>query len=186
MGLLDKFMEDKKVIEIKCTGSTTVTIDELHDLQGEDFKTLSENDYVKLRNSIVEFGFSFPLFFWNDSENKKWAIDGHQRNFRVLPKMREEGYEIPPLPACEIFAKDKKEAKKKLLLLNSRYGQITDTGMTDFINEDGSDFDIEDVEDFITLPEISFDEEDATDYSGGGSKKEKEVECPSCKTKFTI
>lgn len=175
-------MDSLPEITIQCQGHITVSLDELHNLQG-DLKTLSEEDYVKLRNSIIEFGFSFPVFFWEGNDGKKWIIDAHQRQ-RTLLKMRDEGYTIPPLPADKIFAQTRKEAKKKLLLLNSRYGTVTDSGMADFLNEEGFEIPIEEMSDFLTFPEMSFE----TGNSGNNNSNEdenKQVTCPNCKTVFT-
>lgn len=169
-------------IKIACEGNTLVSLAELSNLQGE-LKTLSEADYVKLRNSITEFGFSFPVFFWQDKEGKKWILDAHQR-IRTLNKMQSEGWTIPKLPADPIYADNKTEAKKKLLLLNSRYGQMTDTGLADFLNEEDSSFLIEDVSDYLTFPELGFDKEEQN--KGAGNKEPEEVECPRCFHKFTI
>lgn len=168
-------------IIISCKGATTVSLAELNNLQGE-LKNLAEEDYVKLRNSIIEYGFSFPIFYWQDQEGKKWIIDAHQRQ-RTLLKMQEEGYTIPPLPADEILAKDKVEAKKKLLLLNSRYGKVTDTGMSDFLNETDSPIQFEEISDLLTFPEADFN---AEENQQGGAGQPREVECPNCHTKFDI
>jgi DNA modification methylase len=148
----------EKTVRIECTGATTVPLDDLKDLQG-DLKNLSEENYVKLRNSMDEFGFSFPVFMWEDKDGIKWIVDAHQR-IKTLRKMRSEGYEVPPLPADYIHAKDRIEAKKKLLVLNSRYGEITESGLTDFINEEGFEIAIEEMQDYLDYPEIDFSNED--------------------------
>lgn len=167
------------VLRITCEGATTVELDEVQDLQG-NFKSLSEDDYVKLRNSMVEFGFSFPLFIWIDPlTNIKWAIDGHQRNFRALPKMRQEGWTIPPLPAVIVHAADRIEAKKKLLVLNSRYGKVTAEGITDFLNEPDYLIPSEEILDFLSYPEDDFEDKPKKE------KKLKETICPKCGEVFT-
>src|SRR5579859_2514308 len=144
-------MEPVKEIIISCQGATTVSLDDLQELQG-NLKDLTEANYVKLRNSLIQFGFTFPLFFWEDEQHTKWIVDAHQRK-RTLLKMRDEGYTIPPLPADPIFAKDKIEAKEKLLLLNSRYGQITQEGFDEFV----SDVPIDDISDMLVMLEIMFE-----------------------------
>lgn len=146
-------MDSITEITISCQGATSVSLDELQDLQG-NLKDLTEDNYAKLRNSLIEFGFSFPIFFWQDENGAKWIIDAHQRK-RTLLKMRDEGILIPSLPADPIFAKDRAEAKKKLLLLNSRYGQMTQEGFDEFT----SDIEIEDIADLLTIPEVMFIED---------------------------
>ncbi len=170
----------ENTLSIECTGASFVELDDLRELQG-NLKNLDEKDYVKLRNSMTEFGFSFPIFYWQDEEGGKWIIDAHQR-VRTLKKMRDEGWTIPPLPADEIKAADKITAKKKLLILQSRYGRITDSGMTDFLNEAGLEIPYDDVEGFLAIPE------QLDDFKIGAEdeKKKKETTCPNCGTKFEI
>lgn len=181
MGLLSKLlgMEPQTLI-ISCQGAITIGLDEVNDLQG-NLKDLTEENYVKLRNSMLTYGFSFPFFVWIDTEGKKWIIDAHQRK-RTLIKMREEGMAIPPLPADIIFAKDRVEAKKKLLLLNSRYGKMTREGFDEFVDEPGLEVG-DDIEDLVSIPDIEiYDHSEESESSHG---TQKEIECPSCHHKFT-
>ena len=176
-------MEPSTLI-IQCQGAVTIGLDELTDLQG-DLKDLTEENYVKLRNSMLTFGFSFPVFIWNDTEGKHWILDAHQR-VRTLRKMKEEGYTIPPLPADIIFATDKVEAKKKLLLLNSRYGKITREGFDAFIDDPESPIDTS-LEEYLVLPEVEyFDEPTGEEEAGGNPQKTREIECPACHHKFSL
>lgn len=169
-------------LKIACQGATTVQLDELHDLQG-DLKDLTEANYVKLRNSMTQYGFSFPIFIWIDIDGTKYTVDAHQRT-RTLKKMREEGITIPPLPADIIHAESKTEAKKKLLLLNSRYGKITEEGFQAFTQEPGFEIESQEIADMLEIPEIdlSYGEEGDMDDS---PTEQKLVECPNCKLKFT-
>lgn len=127
-----------KTIQIKCKGSREIEIDQLIDLQG-DLKELTKVNAEKLKRSILKYGFSFPVFVW---ENKKsdYIIDAHQRK-AVLLKMRDDGYTIPKLPIVDIEAKNKKEAKEKLLMLNSQYGKITDDGLYEYLEVGNINFD---------------------------------------------
>lgn len=139
-----------KVLRITCQGATTVDIDDLHDLQGK-LKDLSKENYLKLKKSMLQYGFSFPIFMWIDTDGKKWIIDAHQRT-RTLKTMRQEGYTIPPLPADIIQAESRVEAKKKLLLLNSGYGTMTQEGFNEFIYEPEFEISIPDIEPLLALP----------------------------------
>lgn len=172
-------MEPITSIEISCQGNTTVELDELNDLQG-NLKDLTDEDYAKLRNSIVTYGFSFPVFIWVDQEGKKWTLDANQRK-RTLQRMREEGITIPPLPADIIQAKDKTQAKEKILLLNSQYGKITEEGLYEFINEEDSKID-ETIGDMLSIPE--WDKEFGTGEEESGDGKKKEITCPACQHVF--
>lgn len=167
-------MEQASEIRITCAGNTTVSLDELKDFQG-NLKELSEDNYAKLRNSMIEFGFSFPIFYWQDEAGTKWIIDAHQR-IRTLSHMQKEGVVIPPLPADPIFATDRTEAKKKLLLLNSRYGEMTQEGFDEFT----ADINIEEISDLLELPEVMVEgqeesqaiEDEAPAVSGEPAKSE--------------
>lgn len=171
-------------IRIECEGSLLVDIRELYELQG-NLKELTESNYVKLRNSIIEYGFSFPTLIWIDTEGKKWIIDAHQR-VRTLKKMAEEGYTIPPLPAVQVFASDKTTAKKKLLLLNSRFGKITQEGFYEFMHETGYEIPMEDVSDFIEIPEVALEyNPEKSEENDDSPSQDNEVQCPNCKLKFT-
>jgi hypothetical protein len=173
---------DNLTLEITCEGATTVPVEELCDLQG-NLKDLTEENYVRLRNSMTKYGFSFPVFMWIDSEGKKWIIDAHQR-LRTLKKMKEEGWVIPPLPADIIHADSRIQAKEKLLVLNSRYGKMTREGFDEFVDEVG--FEVPDtIEDMLVLPEIDI-EEQGEEKSANENTDLKEATCPSCGTKFTI
>lgn len=170
---------DNQQIRIECEGSTTVTLDELRELQ--HYKDLSDKNYDRLRTSIINLGFSFPVFFWEDKEGTKWIIDSHQRK-RTLMKMRsEEGYMIPPLPAVRIFAKDREEAKKKLLAQESSYGDIQQEGLYEFINEEGLELDEAELETYVAIDE--FDREYGDESSGEeGVSGNQDKSCSICKS----
>ena len=123
-------------IEIKFKSTNTVSIGELKDFQG-NLKTLSPDSELKLRTSLIKYGFRIPIFIWN-----KNILDGHQRIY-VLKQLIKEGYSVGPLPVVEITAKDEKEAREVVLLINSRYGKISWSGFESFLKE--SDINIESV-----------------------------------------
>jgi hypothetical protein len=184
-------MEPITEIKIECQGATTVALDELVDLQG-NLKDLTEQNYVKLRNSIVQYGFSFPVLLWIDTDGKKWILDAHQR-VRTLRKMQQEGITIPPLPADIVNATDKVEAKKKLLLLNSRYGKMTREGFDEFVDEPGFEVAEAELEDLLVLPEVEIwekGEEDGIPVSahnrGTAVTNTKTATCPACEHTFEI
>lgn len=114
-----------------------VDISKLNDFQG-NLKDLSEINYQKLRDQILRLKFSFVIHAW-ENDGELFILDGHQR-VRVLNKMREEGFEIPPIPVVKVLAKDFKEAKEKVLAGTSQYGEITSQGLYEFIHEAELDF----------------------------------------------
>jgi hypothetical protein len=135
----------KGEIPIKCRGTREVPLFELKEFQG-NLKELSETKFEKLKASIERNGFRFPVFTWGD-----YILDGHQRIF-VLNRMVEEGWRIGKIPVVEIEAKDKREAQRLLLLISSRYGEIREDGLRDFLKESRIDFD--ELKKEIALPEI--------------------------------
>ena len=153
-----------KQIPITCKGSTTRSIDDLLDFQG-NLKTLDPAQAAQARQSIIKHGFTFPVFVWGNK-----VIDGHQRLF-VVRQMLKEGYTIGPIPVDEIEARDEKEAAEKLLALNSRYGQITQDGFMEFIGR----FDL----DLGDMPEIHLPELDLSALFGEDGVEE--VDAPELK-----
>ena len=100
-------------------------------LQG-NLKARTDDDYEKIKKSILKYGFSFPAFIWVEKKtNTNYLIDGTGR-YSALKQMQEEGYLIPELPIVYIEAKDKTEAKQKLLRLNSQYGKMTKESVLEF------------------------------------------------------
>lgn len=147
--------ESLKVLRIECEAKENVPFEQFRDLQG-DLKTLSEPDFNKLKESLLKFGFSFPIFCWKN-KNVKWIIDAHQR-LKVIKHLKEkEGYKIPPLPTAYIFAKDKKEAETKLLILNSQYGKTTQESVAKYIEE--REIDTKEYGKLFEIPNYSFDTE---------------------------
>jgi DNA modification methylase len=123
-------VESVKKIKVQCTGAATLPIDSIKPFQGS-LKTLPKSAFAKLKKSMIDFGFSFPLFVWKHN-GQNMTLDGHQR-ISTLQEMRKEGFEVPELPVVWIEAKDEKEAKHKLLLAVGQYGKVTDEGLYEFI-----------------------------------------------------
>jgi hypothetical protein len=147
-----------KEIKIKCKVADGMALDELYEFQGE-LKTISDDELEKLKKSILKYGFSFPVFVW---ENK--ILDGHQR-MKAVKQLVEQGCKIKDnkLPVVRIEAKNEKEAAEKLLLINSRYAKIDQEGFQVFTFD--FDIDIPEIGNFIDIPEIVIGEldDDAVD-----------------------
>lgn len=146
-------MREIKTISIKCETKDTLELAELTEMQG-GLKSRTDIDFDKIKLSIIKYGFSFPLFCWKADKN--YLLDGHGR-FATLCKMQKDGYIIPPLPVVYIQAKDKKEAKQKLLRLNSQYGKMSKESVLEFAEDIDLNFDE------IALPDTTIDFADDTD-----------------------
>jgi len=121
-----------ETIEIKCETKETMNIAEMTEFQG-GLKKRNDIDCDKIKLSILKYGFSFPFFVWKN-EGKNYILDGHGR-FLTLCKMQKDGYLVPDLPIVEVQAKDKAEAKQKLLRLNSQYGKMTKESVLEFADD---------------------------------------------------
>lgn len=169
-----------KELEIRKQEFEYIDYKEFNDLQGK-LKELSELNYKKLRESILKYKFSFPVFAWRDSKSKIWIMDAHQR-IKVIAILDNEGYIIPKLPTVFIEAKNKREAKELLLLQNSNYGKLSQSGMDIFINEVGFEIDISMMDGILEIPELK-----GWDLGIEDEPNEREVEeqktpnqCPKC------
>jgi hypothetical protein len=123
-------MKKNKTIRITCTAASTLPLAKMLPLQG-DLKTLSEDNSGKLKASIIKHGITFPFFIWKN-RGKHFIIDAHQRD-KVLRQLQKEGWTVPPMPVAWIEARDEREAKEKILLCNSQYGQMTEESLGAFI-----------------------------------------------------
>lgn len=121
-----------KQITVQCVGAAVLPLHDLLPFQGE-LKTLSKDNYERLRKEILEDGFSFPVAVWEkEDETNFYIIDGHQR-VETLHRMREEGFSIPQIPVVFVKAKSFEAAKRKLLAGASQYGTINEPGLLAFL-----------------------------------------------------
>lgn len=149
-------MKNIQTISIKCDNEKTLELAEMTELQG-GLKERTDIDYDKIKLSIIKYGFSFPFYIWKSGKTN-YILDGHGR-FETLCRMQKDGYLIPPLPVFYIKAKDKTEAKQKLLRLNSTYGKMTKESVLEFADDLDLNFDE------INLPEGVIDFTDQTEES---------------------
>jgi len=178
-----------KKIKITCEGTDYVDYKTLKPLQG-NLKILSDENLCKLKKSIIKYGFTAPAFIWKSGKTL-YSIYCHQR-VKALDSLFADGYEIPDIPIVYIKAKDKKEAKEKLLHITSSYGEFTQDGLTDFVY--GMDFDIEMSTDFLDGLRLANEEmtlmmpdfEPATEEEQGKLDEldPKWITCPHCGEKF--
>lgn len=142
-------MKQIKTIKIACETKDYIDWHKLTDFQG-GLKTRDKSDIEKAKTSILKFGWSFPVFVYKEKDIN-YIMDGHCRRL-VLQQLESEGYIIPELPCVYVKAKNKVEAKEKLLRLNSTYGHMTKESVLEFI---GGDFELN--IDEIALPDTTID-----------------------------
>jgi hypothetical protein len=182
-----------ETIRIACDGASTSQISELIPFQGE-LKSLSTEDYGRLKQKILQNGFTAPIHVWKN-ENKLFLLDGHQR-VRTLEGMRNEGYEIPPIPIDFIYAETYHRAKDILLAHASQYGKFERQGLYEFVMD--ANIDITKLMSEFRIPEVdlpSFNAEffmDGITGSDATGSKELGIEnfsdfnhkCPRCGFEF--
>lgn len=159
-------MKQIKTISIKCDCKDFLKLEDMTVMQG-GLKERTDIDYDKIKLSICKFGFSFPFFIWKSGKTN-YLIDGTGRHSCLL-RMQEEGYIIPDLPVVYISCKNKKDAKQKLLRLNSQYGKMTKESVLEFAEDIDLNFDE------IALPDTVID---FTDQSGEVAETEGDDEAP--------
>lgn len=187
-----------KEVVIGCKGAANAGIDEFVWFQG-DLKTLSDENYEKLKKQIIELKFSEPVSVWMDGNELK-LLNGHQR-ILTLKKMRDEGWRIPYIPYNIVDAENIEEAKRKVLSLTSTFGQLSEHGLVHFI--DNTSIDVAELKTDFNLAGINLDnlpelrEVEVTEHTrkigefGPGSEDEQgkldekaKIKCPNCKHEF--
>lgn len=112
-----------------------------------DLKLLTRREYQKLKRSLMEYGIIVPFYVWIDDGGVCWINDGHQRH-RVFTG---EGWDRLDVPIIRIAASTLVEAKKRLLVVSSQYGKITQEGWDTFTVDMPQDWLMETVH-FDALP----------------------------------
>jgi len=178
-----------KTIKITCEGTDYVDYKSLTPFQGH-LKTLSEENLGKLKKSIIKYGFTVPGFIWQ-SGKRKYILDSHQRQL-ALYSLEEDGYTIPDIPIVYIQAKNKTEAKEKLLHITSQYGKFDRGGLDDFLLSINSDAELLETlrlvdEEMLLAPMEDFDIDGFFEEDNGEHDKEaKTITCPKCGEVFEL
>lgn len=166
-------MASVKEIKINCDVKLFIALENLNEFQGE-LKTITDKNYKKLKKQILGEGFCAPVFVWKN-DGKYFLLDGHQRKL-TLTRMKAEGYSVPDVPAVEILAKTKREAKKKLLSYVSQFGKVDPKGLYQFIEE--AELTIEEMDDF-EIPEVDMVAFKEEFYGNGEGEPEPKEGTPS-------
>ena len=161
-----------KTISIECTGADDVEYGQLCNTQG-DLKSLSKENYKKLKKVILELGFSEPLSVWNN-QGVLQVINGHQRLAVIKEMVEKEGYTCPPLPISYVDAKSMEEAKRKVLALTSQYGKIETQGLYEFLAD--TDIAPNMLNESYTFPEVDLDGFVDEYYKEGSSESQDAIE----------
>jgi DNA modification methylase len=126
-------------IEIMCTGEIEVHWSDLTDLQilkdGRSLKDTDDERILKLAESILLFGLASNIQVWKDA-GTVYCFDAHHRK-KAFELLDAAGVEIPPLPATRCLAKTSDEAKRLLLLKESKSSWVNVNVVGDYMQEIG-------------------------------------------------
>jgi 3'-phosphoadenosine 5'-phosphosulfate sulfotransferase (PAPS reductase)/FAD synthetase len=122
-------------------------------LQPDDFKKYTPEQITKLKESLKSNGFATPLYIW-DTKKESILLDGFHRIIALKELEEIEGVKVPPeVPAIFVKCKDRKDAKKVLLILNSHYADITKKALFEFV----ADLNFDELNTQIDIPQFDFD-----------------------------
>lgn len=139
--------------------------------QPDNLKKTEPHKLQKLANSLCENGFSMNFYVW-EKDGQIYIIDGHSRQevlqllesgaiFPKDPSGKEYQVTIPDkFPCSFLHLKNKSEAKKAVLIYNSKYKSID----SDILSEWVSDLSLDELKSQIEIPELKLDF-DSLDYS---------------------
>ncbi len=167
-----------KTIEINVKNPKLAKIEDLHPIQG-DLKSLSKENFEKLKSAILDLGFAEPVTCWRDKKNKLYTLNGHQR-LRCVNMLIQDGYHIDGIPIVEVTAPSKKDAVKLCLTLASSYGEANDEGLYALMEHNNIDFDF--LSEKVSFPEIDLNEfkEGYLDLADNKETSEDETEVKTC------
>lgn len=120
------------IIQISCQTKDTLDWRLIKPLQ-TNYKKRTPEQIEKLCRIIIKRGIRFPSFIAKIGD-EIWAIDTHGR-LLAYEELEKRGYTIPPVPVVYVDAKDKKEAKQLLLECDSRYGNVSQEGFEEFVED---------------------------------------------------
>jgi hypothetical protein len=161
-------------LSVTCKSASTLPIEQLTELQG-NLAEMSKENYEKLKKAFQKYGITFALTVWK-AKGKNYIIDGTGR-FRTLQKMKEDGFDIPPLPVVETVCKDMAEAKRKILLGRSEFHKTTEEGLYEFLAM--AEIDFEEIKNETDLPGIDVKKFDLN-FIKEPAKKVTLTICPKC------
>jgi DNA modification methylase/Fe-S-cluster containining protein len=102
---------------------------------GRSLKDTDDERILKLAESILLFGLASNIQVWKDA-GVTYCFDAHHRK-KAFELLDAAGVEIPPLPATRCLAKTSDEAKRLLLLKESKSSWVNVNVVGDYMQEIG-------------------------------------------------
>jgi len=163
--------EEQEQLRSRIIGLEMIQWKRLSFIQSDSFKTSTDEQYQKVAYSLINNQFVAPFYAWRDEEDdgQLWCVDGKRRD-TVLRQIDTDGgarikdpetgqeefcaISIPDeLPALLIDAESKEAAAKLVLLFSSTYGEVSQEGLAEFIQQ--YDLNFPSLKFEINLPEFS-------------------------------
>jgi len=160
--------------------------------QPDNLKKTEPHKLQKLANSLCQNGFSMNFYVW-EKDGQILIIDGHSRHevLQLLesgaiypkdPSGKEYAVTIPEkLPCSFLHLKNKTEAKKAVLIYNSKYKNID----SDILAEWVSDLNLDELKRQIEIPELNLNLDVSDKAYNENEIGEEGLEtsncCPRCK-----
>lgn len=140
-------------IEVRKTELSSINWRDASWLQPKALKTIRLDAMIRLKKALVSNGYMMPLYYCT-IKDKEYILDGHHRQ-QAMIELTDSGEAIPDvLPAIKVYAKDKAEAKKLLILCSSRYAKINKSGFLDFFKAE-----LEQMQDVVSIPDLTIDQD---------------------------
>jgi hypothetical protein len=164
-------------------------LDDLIPSQG-DLKTLSHENYLKLKSEILTEGFISPFHIWINEHGLPEILDGHQRRLTLITMRDVDKLDVPEkLPCIEVNAPDRQRASRILLALTSQYGTMTKSSFDEYLKQNNIEtkeaisrftMDAFEMVEFDLKPQKNENSEIDVDEFG----KDLKNQCPSCGFEF--
>lgn len=126
-------MRSMNVIKVLSDTKDTLKVGEMTEFQGK-LKHRSPKQVESLANSLLTEGLIMPFVIWRH-EGQNLLLDGHGR-YKAIKYLAEKSGDETVLqqdfPVLYIDAQTEEEAKKALLQISSRYGNVTRKGAAAF------------------------------------------------------
>jgi hypothetical protein len=144
----------------KVLNAPTIAWIELKKFEANQLKASEKRNVGKLKNAILDQGFSFPLIIWSpeDGVSPNYVIDGAGR-MAALTTLEKDGHLIPEIPVVFVKAATKLEAKKLVAMASSQFGVADAHSFESFVQDLGG---LRSIDAFVSINSTTF----ATDYIG--------------------
>lgn len=127
-------MEAQQIV-VNIKGMVNLRLEQLNEFQ-DDIKVLTDERYASFKEEVLADGFDFSPHVWQDSNERFWLLDGHQRK-TLLTRMKKEGFHIPTIPCVEVQAESLEHARRMVLAGTSQYGTFQPKKLTAFMKLTG-------------------------------------------------